>query len=201
MTTKRNYSWLWVVLLFDVLSVASFVGFQPMGGIVLALFGLEATVLYYWERPKVIVPKDLKVSTENVVFSKRLNLTALRDQVGEWSRHNFGPASEMGYVALLGAFEELGELAHAHIKQLQGIRGAAAQHEEDARDAIADAIIYLADYCSTRDFDFQEIVESTWAQVRQRDWVKYPETGFPIRAIDQDPADAEQIPAEGASAA
>lgn len=101
-----------------------------------------------------------------------VNLTELQDEVGEWARRNFGPSTAMGYGALLGAVEEIGELAHHHLKQVQGIRGTPAEHEAAAQDAIADTIIYLADYCHTRGFDFQRIVEKTWARVRERDWTR-----------------------------
>jgi len=77
-------------------------------------------------------------------------------------------------MSLLGAVEELGELAHAHLKQEQGIRGTAAEHEEKAKDAVADVVIFLSDYCSKRGFEFQAIIEKTWAEVKKRDWRKNP---------------------------
>lgn len=99
-----------------------------------------------------------------------LTFRQLQAEQRAWVAHNF-PDREV-YYPLLGAVEELGELAHAHLKQLQGIRGTAAEHEAAAQDAVADAIIYLSDYCSARGFDLQALVETTWARVKQRDWKK-----------------------------
>lgn len=90
-----------------------------------------------------------------------------REQI-PWVKHNF--AGRPSYYPLLGAMEELGELAHAHLKEAQKIRGSAKEHREKAKDAVADIIIFLADYCSARRFDLQKIVEMTWAQVKRRDW-------------------------------
>ena len=59
-----------------------------------------------------------------------LNFFQLELEVAEWSRRNFGPGTPMGYRALLGVVEEVGELSHAHLKQLQGIRGTPAEHEK-----------------------------------------------------------------------
>lgn len=96
-----------------------------------------------------------------------LTFRALQDQQRPWVKHNFG--DRPAYYPLLGAVEELGELAHAHLKQEQGIR-TTEDHEANAKDAVADTIIFLADYCSSRGWDLQEIVEVTWADVRKRDW-------------------------------
>lgn len=99
-------------------------------------------------------------------------LKQLQEEQKPWVLHNFG--NRPTWMPLLGAVEELGELAHAHLKEAQGIR-TNENHIENAKDAIADIIIYLADYCSSRGFDFQEIVQSTWDKVKQRDWKKNPE--------------------------
>jgi hypothetical protein len=62
-----------------------------------------------------------------------LNFAQLQFEVGEWSRRNF-PNNTRTHP-LLGIIEEIGELD-------------AAVGAEDINDAIADAVIYLADYCS-----------------------------------------------------
>lgn len=145
-----------------------------------------------------------------------------------WIAHNF--PDERLEISILGCIEEMGELVHAHIKEDQGIRGDAAQHQADARDAIGDLTVYLlgvmnvcgaprqraivksassdwclrmlADavgrlavapsvfyceriiahlehYCEFRKWDYELIVKATWAEVKKRDWIKYPETGLP----------------------
>lgn len=100
-------------------------------------------------------------------------LRRLQDEQRSWSLRNFG--EHPAWQPLLGAVEELGELAHAHLKEAQGIR-LHENHAEMAKDAIADIVIYLADYCSVRGFDFEEIVQTTWDQVKKRDWKKHPAT-------------------------
>jgi NTP pyrophosphatase (non-canonical NTP hydrolase) len=95
-------------------------------------------------------------------------LSTLQSELKPWTLHNFG--ERPSWQPLLGALEELGELAHAHLKGEQGIRGTTEEHAAAARDAIGDVVVYLADYCNARGFDMDEIVRETWAQVCRRDW-------------------------------
>jgi NTP pyrophosphatase (non-canonical NTP hydrolase) len=80
-------------------------------------------------------------------------------------------------TSLHAAVAALGKLAHAHLKEEQGIRGTTAKHEEDAKDAVADTVIYLIDYCNLRGWDFEALLMETWSRVSQRDWKKNPTTG------------------------
>lgn len=50
---------------------------------------------------------------------------------------------------------------------------------EEAEWQINDITIILRGYCKARGWSYVQIVEETWAKVRQRDWVEYPETGLP----------------------
>lgn len=104
-----------------------------------------------------------------------LSLRTLQEEVQAWTSHNFPDAKP--YQPLLGAVEEIGELAHAHLKAEQGIRGTGAEHQERKEDAIADAIIFLAHYCTLNGIDLQAAVARTWATVRQRDWQADPANG------------------------
>lgn len=63
----------------------------------------------------------------------------------EWVAKNFPPypGEVPGNDSILGCIEELGELAHAHLKAKQGIRGNQREHDAAARDAIGDLIVYL----------------------------------------------------------
>lgn len=97
-----------------------------------------------------------------------LTFKQLQDENAEWQARNF-PNSDP-YYPLLGIMEEAGELAHHHLKQLQGIRGTDEEHIEGKRDAIGDITVYLSNYCTLNGLDFQSIVEEVWAEVRQRDW-------------------------------
>jgi NTP pyrophosphatase (non-canonical NTP hydrolase) len=106
--------------------------------------------------------------------SAALTFRDLQEQNREWANRNFDPNTP-AWQPLLGAVEELGELAHAHLKQAQSIR-TNEDHEANGRDAVADVIIYLCDYSSRRGWDLQEIVETAWNEVKQRDWKKNPST-------------------------
>lgn len=106
-------------------------------------------------------------------------LRNLQNEQRPWVKHNFG--DRPSWMPLLGIVEELGELAHAHLKQAQGIRRQ-ENHEELAKDAVADIVIFLADYCSARGFDLEQLVSDTWAEVKQRDWKKNPETAHRVSA-------------------
>lgn len=99
-----------------------------------------------------------------------MNFKTLQSEVGEWSDRNF-PGKE-AVDPLLGAVEEIGELSHAFLKAKQGIRGTAEEHRLAERDAVADTVVYLADFCHQRGHDFQELMEETWGKVKQRDWTK-----------------------------
>ena len=101
-------------------------------------------------------------------------LKQLQDEQRPWVKHNFG--ERPAWQPLLGAVEEIGELAHAHLKHAQNIR-VSETHIENAKDAVADTVIYLADYCSAMGFDLETLVVETWDKVKQRDWKKYPSTG------------------------
>jgi NTP pyrophosphatase (non-canonical NTP hydrolase) len=104
-----------------------------------------------------------------------LTLRQLQEEQKKWVQHNF--PGFLDYYPLLGAVEELGELAHAHLKMVQGIRGTREEHLEKAQDAIGDVIIYLSNYCTAMGFDFQKILETTWDEVKQRDWKRFPKDG------------------------
>lgn len=103
-----------------------------------------------------------------------VTLKQLQKEQAVWSEKNFG--SHDGWEPLLGAMEELGELAHAHLKQHQGIR-TNENHKLDKVDAIGDILVYLADYCTQENIDFEQSVNETWRKVKKRDWAKNKETG------------------------
>jgi len=103
-----------------------------------------------------------------------MNLRDLQEDMKSWLDHNFEPYES--WQPLLGVVEELGELAHAHLKQSQNIR-IEENHEEKIKDAIGDIIIFLVSYCNKRGFDLDKIVFDTWSKVKNRDWKEYPVNG------------------------
>lgn len=122
-----------------------------------------------------IEPIQLEIPMTNPADFTFLELQAAQ---AKWAQDNFGsPASRSPHQPLLGALEELGELAHAHLKSEQGIRGDVMKHHLAKIDAVADVIIYLADYCTLNGIDLALAVVKTWRQVESRDWKANPEDG------------------------
>lgn len=74
-----------------------------------------------------------------------INYPELVAAIAEWARENFGEQDPD--EPLLGIIEELGELAHAHLKGIQGIRHTPNEIREMKIDAVADCVIYLLNYC------------------------------------------------------
>ena len=104
-----------------------------------------------------------------------MNLYELQAEHMAWLEHNF--PNQQSHDPLLGLVEEVGELAHAHLKASQSIRGTPQEHQAAAIDAIGDIVIYLASYCNTNGYDLEEAVVHTWYKVKQRDWQTYPLDG------------------------
>lgn len=104
-----------------------------------------------------------------------IELEELQTAVELWNKKNFpnGTADDV----LIGATEELGELAHAHLKAKQGIRGSDQKHFNDACDAVGDIIIYLMAYCAKKGISLQQCILQAWDEVSQRDWTKNKENG------------------------
>jgi NTP pyrophosphatase (non-canonical NTP hydrolase) len=114
-------------------------------------------------------------------------LRQLQEDERPWVEHNF-PGRE-SYWPLLAAFEELGELARAHLKTLQGICGSEDAHRLSKIDAVGDVVIALADYCTANNIDMEDAVQRTWAKVKLRDWRKDPVSGG--KGNEGDPGDAD----------
>ena len=93
-----------------------------------------------------------------------ITLAQLQREQARWASDNFG--RQHPYQPLLGAMEELGELAHAHLKAEQGIRGTLAEHRAAKVDAVGDIIIYLSNYCTLNGIDLESAVEQTWAKYK-----------------------------------
>jgi hypothetical protein len=78
----------------------------------------------------------------------------LKQEVGEWSRGNFGDQPDIN--PYIGSEEEFGELADS-------LRfNDPVTHEE--LDAVGDILVYLADFCARRDLDYQGAYEAAQAR-------------------------------------
>ena len=106
----------------------------------------------------------------------KLTFRELQFEHREWADRNFG--KQQVWHALAGVMEEIGELAHAILKDSQGIRGDSQTHRESAADAICDAIIFLTNLATLLDLDLQEEMEKTWQSVKARDWRRFPKNGI-----------------------
>lgn len=113
-----------------------------------------------------------------------MSLREIQQEIGEWSRRNFGDqvSKSTGQVLgslspLLGVQEELGELCHVVLKRHQGIRGYDddAKYQAERDDAMADIMVYLCDYASREGVDLEAVLTMTWNKVKSRDWTKRPQ--------------------------
>jgi len=102
-------------------------------------------------------------------------LKQLQSENAVWSLKNFG--TQPYWHPMLGVVEEVGELSHSLLKLEQGIRGDHAKHEEEAMDAVGDIVVYLANLCNIRGWNFQAIVTNVWAEVKKRNWVENKDDG------------------------
>lgn len=101
----------------------------------------------------------------------------LQTQHEAWERVNFPDSANDVFHSLAGMTEELGELAHAILKNSQGIRGDHKKHMSDAADAVGDIFIYCAGLCNKLNLDMQECIETAWTEVGSRDWTKNKDNG------------------------
>lgn len=93
----------------------------------------------------------------------------------KWTDKNFPGAP--AWQSFVGMTEELGELAHAFLKNEQGIR-LNEDHEMKMKDAIGDIIIYSLHFCSLHNWQLSDIIRDTWQEVRERDWQKNKKNGL-----------------------
>ncbi len=128
-------------------------------------------------------------------YRHQFELSRFQRELRPWVERNFGSiGARRWWHPMLGVVEEVGELidaglamlrtssavgrlAHALLKQDQGIRGTHEEHEAAARDAVGDIIVYLADLCSTRGWDLAEIMTTVWGRVSKRDWKANAQNG------------------------
>jgi NTP pyrophosphatase (non-canonical NTP hydrolase) len=100
----------------------------------------------------------------------------MQDDHKKWLDKNF--PFQMPHQPLLGLAEEVGELAHVHLKREQGIRHMGGDKGYDlACDALGDLFIYMLSYANSNHIDLEAAIVDTWGKVKQRDWVEDPHKG------------------------
>jgi NTP pyrophosphatase (non-canonical NTP hydrolase) len=103
------------------------------------------------------------------------SLDMFQVQVCKWAKKNF-PGEEIHHL-VYGMMEELGELVHAHLKAEVGIRGTKKEHLAEAKDAVGDLLVFMAEYCFLMGISMHDALWDTWGEVQKRDWQKYPHDG------------------------
>jgi NTP pyrophosphatase (non-canonical NTP hydrolase) len=104
-----------------------------------------------------------------------MDLSEVQIEHTYWREKNF--PHQVSYEALLGMVEEVGELCHAHLKGVQGIRHTPEEVEAMKRDALGDIFIFALSYCGSEKINLEECIEDAWDNVRRRDWQADPKLG------------------------
>ena len=89
-------------------------------------------------------------------------------EVSKWSNKNFGDQPPIN--PLVGIMEELGELSHAHLKGIEGIRHTPVEIHDMKGDALGDLFIYMCDYADKSGLWLEEVIETVWNKVKERNW-------------------------------
>ena len=126
-------------------------------------------------REEDIIIEDVDFNHDELKINLDI-LTQIQAEHKDWHKHNFGEVPF--WMPVFGMMEELGELAHALLKQVQGVR-TTEDHNENIKDAIGDLLIFTIGLANTLDLDLRSVIAETWGKVKIRDWKKYPETGMP----------------------
>ena len=94
-----------------------------------------------------------------------MKLHELQTKQKEWFDRN--ELQSEPHTHLLDVTEEVGELAHAHLKYEQGLirRG---EYLKEATDAVGDITIMLAGYCNDNGLDFDSCVTNAWDAIKDR---------------------------------
>jgi len=92
-----------------------------------------------------------------------VDLNAIQMERTVWVRKNFPNRVFEHEVdeSIMGCIEELGELAHSHLKAAQHIRGTDEEHAQNAYDSVGDALVYLLGICTCSDFTLTEAISRT----------------------------------------
>lgn len=85
------------------------------------------------------------------------SLHQLQTELAPWTKHNFG--DQPAWMPLMGVFEELGELCEAI--EACGLLLGDPRSTVDVEDAIADAVVFMGNFCNAVGFDLDAIVFQT----------------------------------------
>lgn len=77
----------------------------------------------------------------------------IQDELHKWTMYNFGQQDSS--IPIMGMIKEHGELTHATLKQMQGIRK--TDYLAAKKDAVADLVIYLLNYFNTKQISIKRV--------------------------------------------
>ena len=97
-----------------------------------------------------------------------LTFDLIQHLAADWQKKNFG--EPIPHQALLGLSEEVGELCHAHLKGEQKISHTPEKVVHMKKDAVGDIVIFLANYCNSQNFSFDECVIQAWDEIKNREY-------------------------------
>jgi len=117
---------------------------------------------------------DVPPSMTSDVF---IELVTLQARLAAWQANHFGAQPLVNQV--LGVCEEAGELAHAALKHVQGIRGLKDPDalRAKASDALADLLVYSMQVATILRLDLLTTLVLTAREVMKRDWARDPANG------------------------
>lgn len=119
----------------------------------------------------------ITISRNQAAELLRATFHDLQRRTAEWMVKQPWAPDQQPWELLLGVQEEVGELARAHLKQHQKIRGSSEMWEQKGKDAVGDIFVFLAGYCAARGWSLQECIEMATDEVFKRDWTKFPMNG------------------------
>jgi NTP pyrophosphatase (non-canonical NTP hydrolase) len=105
-------------------------------------------------------------------------LSTVQRESREWRAQAY-PETRNIELQALGVCEEAGELAHAVLKNKQGIRGYDRDKtRKEVADAIGDIMIYACGVADELDIDVSRAVNDAWQHVKERNITQGSDAGM-----------------------
>lgn len=143
--------------------------FESLDGAALFMLGLYAGLLVIGVMMIIFPGMDKRMTK---------SMDEIQAEITQWIEYNFG--NQVSEIRTYGGFcEEVGEVMRAVTKRSQGIRGTRQEWTAELKKELGDVLIKLFDIAEVEGWSLQEVLEERWAEIQQRDWQRYPQTGRP----------------------
>jgi NTP pyrophosphatase (non-canonical NTP hydrolase) len=110
-------------------------------------------------------------------------LSTVQRESREWRAQAY-PETRNIELQALGVCEEAGELAHAVLKNKQGIRGYDRDKtRKEVADAIGDIMIYACGVADELDIDVSRAVHDAWQHVKERNITQGSDAGETVNHL------------------